>query len=136
MVTLQFRSVSYPFIVLYIHSAHFVFTLLLCCGQQLTHGLFLGRLLYGPPHMAEKKHDDQNEHTFNNYVRIRDVVQKTCQRRWTIGKSGERGSGISVLSARHDDDDDESNWSRSIHNWRESFARIETKSLLRFKYMS
>ena len=38
-------------------------------------------------------------------VRIRDVVQKTCQRRWTIGKSGGRGSGISVLSARHDDDD-------------------------------
>ena len=44
--------------------------------------------------------------TFSNYVKIRDVVQKTCQRRWTIGKSGERGSGISVLPARHDDDDD------------------------------
>ena len=28
-------------------------------------------------------------------------------RRWTIGKSGERGSGISVLPARHDDDDDD-----------------------------
>ena len=27
-----------------------------------------------------------------------------CQRRWTIGKSGERGSGISVQAARHDDD--------------------------------
>ena len=26
---------------------------------------------------------------------------------WTIGKSGVRGSGISVLPARHDDDDDE-----------------------------
>ena len=36
-----------------------------------------------------------------------DVVQKTCQRRWTIGKSGERGSGISMLAARHDDDDDD-----------------------------
>ena len=24
-----------------------------------------------------------------------------------IGRSGERGSGISVLAARHDDDDDE-----------------------------
>ena len=52
-----------------------------------------------------QKQDDQHEHTFSNYVRIRDVVQKTCQRRWTIGKSGERGSGISVLPARHDDDD-------------------------------
>ena len=32
---------------------------------------------------------------------------KACQRRWTIGRSGERGSGISVLVARHDDDDDD-----------------------------
>ena len=30
------------------------------------------------------------------------IVQKTCQKRWTIWKSGERGSGISVLPARHD----------------------------------
>ena len=60
---------------------------------------------YGHPHMAVQKQDVQHEHTFSNCVRIRDVVQKTCQRRWTIGKSGERGSGISVLSARHDDDD-------------------------------
>ena len=56
--------------------------------------------------MAEQKQDDQHEHTFSNYVRIQDVVMKTCQKRWTIGKSGERGSGISVLAARHDDDDD------------------------------
>ena len=62
---------------------------------------------YGPPHMAVQKQDNQHEHTFSNYVRIRDVVQKTCLRRWTIGKSGERGSGISVLPARHDYDDDE-----------------------------
>ena len=27
---------------------------------------------------------------------------KTCRRRWMIGRSGERGSGISVLTARHD----------------------------------
>ena len=45
--------------------------------------------------------------TYSSYVRIRDVAQKTCQRRWLIGRSGERGSGISVLAARHDDDDDE-----------------------------
>ena len=38
---------------------------------------------------------------------LRDVALKTCQRRWTIGKSGERGSGISVLPVRHDDDDDD-----------------------------
>ena len=28
---------------------------------------------------------------------------KTCQKWWTKGRSGERGSGISVLAARHDD---------------------------------
>ena len=60
----------------------------------------------GPPHMAVQKQDNQNENTFSNYVRIRDVVQKTCLRRWTIEKSGDRGSGISVLPARHDDDED------------------------------
>ena len=31
---------------------------------------------------------------------------KTYQKRWTIGRSGERGLEISVLAARHDDDDD------------------------------
>ena len=65
---------------------------------------------YGPPHMAVQKQDDQHEYTFSNYVRIRDVVQKTCLMRWTIGKSSERGSGISMLPARHDDDDDDEFW--------------------------
>ena len=55
---------------------------------------------YGPPHMAVQKQDDQQEHTFSSYVRIRDVVLKTYLGRWTIGRSGERGSGISVLPAR------------------------------------
>ena len=58
----------------------------------------------GPPHMAKQKQDDQLEHIYTNYVRIRDVALKTCQGRWVIGRSGERGSGISVLAARHDDD--------------------------------
>ena len=61
---------------------------------------------YGTPHMAEQKQDDQLEHSYSSYVRIRDVALKTCPRRWTIGRSGEKGSGISVLAARHDDDDD------------------------------
>ena len=60
---------------------------------------------YGPPHMAEQKQDNQLKHTFSSYVRIRDVALKTYHRWWTIGRSGERGSGISVLTARHDDDD-------------------------------
>ena len=36
---------------------------------------------YGPPHMAKQKHDDQLEHTYSSYVRIRDVTLKTCQKR-------------------------------------------------------
>ena len=62
-------------------------------------------VLLWTPHMAVQKQDDQHEHTFSSYVRIRDVVLKTCLGWWTIGRSGERGSGISVLPARHDDDD-------------------------------
>ena len=61
---------------------------------------------YGSPHMAAQKQDDQHQHTFSSYVRIQNVVLKTYLGRWTIGRSGERGSGISVLPARYDDDDD------------------------------
>ena len=62
---------------------------------------------YGPPHMAEQKQDDQHEPRYSSLVRIRDVALRTCQKRLTIGRSGERGSGISVLAARHDDDGDD-----------------------------
>ena len=57
--------------------------------------------------MAKQKQDDQLEHTYSSYVRIQDVTLKTCQKRWMIGRSGKRGSGISVLAARLDDDDDD-----------------------------
>ena len=60
---------------------------------------------YGSPHMAAQKQDDQLERTFSSYVRIQAVVLKTYLGRWTIGRSGERGLGISVLPARYDDDD-------------------------------
>ena len=56
--------------------------------------------------MAVKKKDDQHEHTFSSSVRIRNVVLKNCLGRWTIGRSCERASGISVLPAWHDDDYD------------------------------
>ena len=32
---------------------------------------------YEPRHMAEQKQDDQLEHTYSSYVRIRDVARKT-----------------------------------------------------------
>ena len=57
--------------------------------------------------MAAQKQDDQLKRTFSSYVRIQVVVLKTYLGRWTIGMSGERGSGISVLPARYDDDDDD-----------------------------
>ena len=62
---------------------------------------------YGPPHMAVQKQDDQLELTYSSYVKTQDVTLKTCRRRWVIGRSGERGPGISVLTARHDEDDDD-----------------------------
>ena len=62
---------------------------------------------YGPPHMAKQKQDDQLELIYSSYVRTQDVTLKTCKRRWIIGRSGKRGSEISVLAARHYDDDDD-----------------------------
>ena len=58
----------------------------------------------GPPHMAEIKQDEQLEPTYSSSLRIRYVALRTCRKRWTIGRSGERGSGMSVMAARHDDD--------------------------------
>ena len=58
-------------------------------------------------HMLERKQDDQLEPTYRSSVRIRCVAQRTCRRRWTIGRGGDRGSGISMPMARHDDDDDD-----------------------------
>ena len=60
---------------------------------------------YGPPHMAQQKQDDQLEPTYSWSVRIRDIALRTNQNRRTIGRSGDRGSGISMLAARHEDDD-------------------------------
>ncbi len=55
--------------------------------------------------MDEQRQDDQLEPTYSSSVPIRDVALKTCRKQWAIGRCGERGSGISVLIARHDDDD-------------------------------
>ena len=75
--------------------------------------------------MAEQKQDDQLEHTYGSYARIQDVAPKTCQKRWTIGRSVERGSGISVLATRHDDDDDEEDTVLT------EFSILETRRLIK-----
>ena len=46
-----------------------------------------------------------------------------------IGRNGERGSGISVLAARHDDDDDELN-DPTITNFLIQAILSKTKKLL------
>ena len=56
--------------------------------------------------MDEQRQDDQLEPTHSSSVPIQDVVLKTCRKQWTIEKGGEKGSGISVLMVRHDDDDE------------------------------
>ena len=62
-------------------------------------------LLWIPFHMDEQRQGDQLEPTYNSSVSIQDVTLRTCQERWAIEKGSGRGSGISVLMARHDDDD-------------------------------
>ena len=70
--------------------------------DELISDVFQWTFAYG-----QAKAGRPHKHTYCSYVRIRNVALKTCQRRWMIGRSGERGSGISVLAIRHDDDDDD-----------------------------
>ena len=55
--------------------------------------------------MDDHRQDDQLEPTYNNSVLTKDVTLNTYRERWTIEKSDGRGSGRSVLMARHDEDD-------------------------------
>ena len=64
--------------------------------------MYSNRLL----HMAVQKQGGQLKPTYNSYVTIRGVALGINRKRWTIGRGGERGSGISVLMPRQDGDDD------------------------------
>ena len=57
--------------------------------------------------MDEQRQDDQLEPTYSSSVPIWDVALNTCQKQWKIGRGDERGPGISVLIAQHDDGDDD-----------------------------
>ena len=59
-----------------------------------------------PLHMDVQRQDNQLEPTYSSSVPIGDVALRTCRKQKTIGRGGERGSGISVLIAQHDDDYD------------------------------
>ena len=55
--------------------------------------------------MDEQKQDGQLELIYNSSVPIRDITMKTSRERWTIETDVEWGSGRSVLTARHKDDE-------------------------------
>ena len=66
-------------------------------------------LLWTPSH-GKQKQGDELEPTYSSSMRIRGVSLRTCRKRWTIGRGGERGPGISLLAARQDDDDDDDDY--------------------------
>ena len=51
----------------------------------------------GPLHMDEQRQDVQFEPTCSSFVPIREGALRICRKQWTIGRCGERRSGISVL---------------------------------------
>ena len=55
--------------------------------------------------MDQQRQDDHLEPIYNSCVPIQYVVLKTSWERWTIKTGVGRGSGRSVLTARHDDDE-------------------------------
>ena len=87
----------------------------------------------GPPHMANQKQDGQLEHTYSSYVMIRDVTLKTCQRRWMIGRRGDRESGISLLAAH---DDDIFVFCVCVHEWAYTLYMHSLLHLYLFKFFS
>ena len=58
--------------------------------------------------MDEQRQDEQLEPVYNGSELIQDVALNTCWERWMIEAGVKRGSGRSMLAARHDDDDDDS----------------------------
>ena len=50
--------------------------------------------------MEKQREDEQHEPTYSNSVPIRGLALKTCWKQWTIGRGGERGSGISVMMSQ------------------------------------
>ena len=76
-------------------------------GEVGTRRAHKWRTSVDPLHVEEQKQGDQLDSTLNSTVPKQDVALKTFRKQVTIGRNGERGSGISVLMAWHDDDDDD-----------------------------
>ena len=67
---------------------------------------YISDVLLWTPSYGRAKQDDQQEPTYSNSAAIRGLALRTYRKQWTIEKSGEKRSGISVLMAWHDDGDD------------------------------
>ena len=63
-------------------------------------------LRWAPAYRRASELDDQLELIYNSSVETQDVAGKTYRKQWTIEMNGEGGSRKSVLSARHDDNND------------------------------
>ena len=57
--------------------------------------------------MDEPRQDVLLEPINSSSVSILDEALGTCQKQWTKGRDGERGSEISLQRTRHDYDDDD-----------------------------
>ena len=71
--------------------------------------------------MDEQSLNNQLESIYNNSVPIQDVALKTSRERWTIEPGGMRGSGRSLLAARHNDDNDDDLCNNSFSYYKVKF---------------
>ena len=81
---------------------------------------------YGPLNMTDQKQSDPLEPTYSSSEWMRGVAMRTCRKRCSIGRGGERGSGIFVLMARQDDDDDLEKMQSSDEN-----VTLESRNIFR-----
>ena len=61
----------------------------------------------GTLYMHEQSQDVQLEPTYSRSVPRQNVALRFSRKQWTLGRCGERGSGISGLWSWHEDDDDD-----------------------------
>ena len=63
-----------------------------------------------------------------------DVALRTCRKRSTIGRGGEKGSGMSVLISRQDDDDDDIAYSTDCTQCAKTLKKKTTTTTRKCKY--
>ncbi len=56
--------------------------------------------------MDEQRQDVQLEPIYSSSVPLQDVALRICRKQWTIERCRQIESGMSVLMAQHEDDDD------------------------------